>query len=205
MKESTGYHPFIDNGNMNPLQLFEKTQIPLPASSIKFIFELYNLLQHAPDEIGDWARQRTFEAAADGICPWQVVAISESAIRHVVLTKSSRGLARGHAISRKERHLGLFSAKDKILSPEELVKLFFEQDLCAVITTAENREKGFNHWSPLYSVVAPNFLAGAGSFSVPVRKRTEVKWCEELIKRIEAGMETPKWSSSRSLPTPSGG
>lgn len=184
---------------MNPLQFFEKRQILLPAPSVKFIYELYTLLLNAPSEIGDWSRQRTFEAGADGLYPWQIVAISESAIRHVVLTKSSRGLARGHAIGRKERYLSLFSAKDKNLSPEELVELFFEQDLCAVITTAENQQKGFSHWSPLYSVAAPNFLAGAGSFSVPVRKRTEVKWCEELLIRIEAGIEIPKWSPSSNL------
>jgi len=61
------------------------------------------------------------------------------------------------------------------------LEYFFEHDTVALVTKAENSKEGTSHWSPLLPV--PEGLFTAGSFSIYVRKRKELKWVEEEIAR----------------------
>jgi hypothetical protein len=180
----------------SPLHRFNQLPATPPdPEAVLFLHDVYKLIRGAPPSIGHWPRQRTFEAAADALFPWRVVAISEEAIRHVVTNRSAKGLARGHAVGRAERYDMLFGDQAEELGAQELVDFFFSHDMCAVVTSSENSIDGYGHWSPLYEVMAPNFQAGPGAFAVPVRQRIEVSWAVTLLGDIASGHAKPFWTT----------
>jgi len=189
-------------GMNNPLQRFARLRgavlaAPTP-DAVQFLHDVYLLVRTAPESIGAWPRQRMFEAAADALNSWQVVAISSKAARSVVSTRKNTALRRGHALGRKERYDMLFGDRSRLRSPEQLVGSFFKHDLCAVITDEENREHGFRNWSPLYVLPANVFQAKPGVFAVPVRIKkpgNELAWCTDLLRAIERGEREPDWQA----------
>lgn len=146
------------------------------AATGKFLFTLYTLLFNS--EVDPRIKQRTFETAADSKHSWRVVSISQAALDHIAQQKTARGLQRGHILSRSARAEYLFK-REAPLKQSELLEYFFEHDTVALITKAENSKDGTAHWSPLRPVPEDHFTAG--SFSIYVRKRKELKWVEQQV------------------------
>ncbi|MEB0114472.1 hypothetical protein QN397_24635 [Variovorax sp. RTB1] len=186
----------INPGNFpfNPLDhFFYPPAQPIDPPAGDFLFDLYSLLRNAPPTIGPWPRQRTFEAAADALYPWRIVAISIDAIRHVANLQGAAGLRRAHAVSRNQRYLSIFGQEAQPLTRAELLNFFFQNDTCALVTTVENATDGFAHWSNLFSVAPPYFQAAAGRFRAPVRLGLEVPWAVNMLLRINSGDVLPGW------------
>lgn len=160
-----------------------------------FLFQVYELLLNAPPSMSPHAKKRTFENAADGAHSWPVVCVSEDALKQLLANKGdARGLRRAHAVSREVRYQSIFGADAKRWTKEELVRFFFEHDICALVTFNENKTDTVDGWSDLYAV--PELLEGRkgmmhrpfpGSFSVYARKTVELPWAQKLWADIEAG------------------
>jgi hypothetical protein len=143
-----------------------------------FLFTLYTLLFEANIELR--IKQRTFETAAESKNSWRVVSISQDALNHISLHKNTKGLQRGHILSRSTRAQYLFN-RNTPLAKSELLDYFFEHDTVALVTKTENSKDGTTHWSPLHEV--PTDLFTAGTFSIYARKGKELVWVDQFLNR----------------------
>jgi hypothetical protein len=141
-----------------------------------FLFTLYKLLFEAKVDLR--IKQRTFETAADSKNSWRVVSISQDALHHISQNRSTKGLQRGHILSRSTRAEYLFLC-DAPLTQNELLMYFFEHDTVALVTKSENNKDGTLHWSQLHEVPAGLFTAG--SFSIYARKGKELVWVDQVL------------------------
>lgn len=164
------------------------------AVTADFLYRVYKLLLEAPPTMGAHAKKRTFENAADGAHAWQVVCISQDALKHVATVGDTKTLRRAHAISREVRFQNIFGSDGKVVrvwTRDELMSYFFENDSCALVTFEENIKHTTDGWSVLHQV--PDTLPGRkgemfrpfpGSFSVYARKSVEVPWAQALWESI---------------------
>lgn len=153
-----------------------------------FLYSLYTLLRHAPKSMSKHAKKRTFESAADSAHAWRVVCISEKALQHIAKNKNTDGLRRAHAMAREERFHAIFGDGAREWARDELLKFFFENDTCALVTGEENNQDTTDHWSKLYGV-EEGYLC-KGSFAVYARKNTDVPWAEKLWDRVKPKAST---------------
>lgn len=147
------------------------------AETGNFLFTIYKILFDSDVDIR--VKQRTLETAAESRNSWRVVSISQAALDHITQYRNTKGLQRGHILSRKDRALNLFD-RDHPLNQQQLLKYFFENDTVALVTKAENSKNGTTHWSKLFEV--PEDLFTAGSFSVYARKNKELIWVDSFFK-----------------------
>jgi hypothetical protein len=147
-----------------------------------FLYALYLLLRKAPAKMTKDAKQRTFEAAAVGEYHWEVVAISEDAVKTLHDGGGQSAVRRGHPYGRDDRFLHLFGLESPEVTRDDLLDFFFEHDATALVTKSENGKQGTAHWSQLYPVDEGLFTAAG--YSVKIRIRTEKVWVARLQERI---------------------
>ncbi len=148
----------------------------------EFLYSLYKLLRTAPKSMSDHAKKRTFENAADSAHAWRVVCISENALQQLADSKTTQKLRRAHAMPREKRFQTIFGEGSRQWDRDELMKFFFENDTCALVTSDENNQDTTSHWSRLCKV--PEGILCKGSFAVYARKNTDVPWAEKAWAEV---------------------
>jgi hypothetical protein len=135
-----------------------------------FLYKLYLFLRKAP--LSEHGRYRTFEAAASEVKPWYIDSISVAALEWLVTTGATKGLRRGHRVSRKTRATRMFD--DPVsMGREEMLGFFYQNDLVTVVTAEENSKDGFGHWSA--TIPVPQERLKGGSFSISATK-PDIAW-----------------------------
>ena len=156
------------------------------APEADFLYRVYKLLLQAPRSMGNHAKKRTLENAADGVHSWKVVCITEAALEHLVQAKTTKTLRRAHEASREWRFQQIFGQGARVWGKDELMEHFFEHDICAMVTSAENLKHGSTRWSALHEV--PDHILCKGSFAVYARVE-DVKWATAKLVEIRQQAE----------------
>lgn len=154
----------------------------LNSAQSDFLYNLYLVLREAP--LSMHGCYRTFETAAVDMRPWHVEAISLEALRHLVSERKATGLRRGHRMARKERGEQLFAKGVPVMSKDEMLHFFFENDRVTLVTGPENGKDGIAHWSA--QIPVPEGRLKGGSYS-PRVNRADLTWAEDALRRYEAG------------------
>ena len=154
----------------------------LSSAQSDFLYNLYLVLREAPLSVH--GRYRTFETAAVDMRPWHVEAISLDALRHLVKERKPKGLRRGHRMARKDRGKHLFAEGAPVMSKDEMLHFFFENDRVTLVTGPENGKDGIAHWSA--QIPVPEGRLKGGSYS-PRVNREDLDWAEGELRRFEAG------------------
>ncbi|KQW43299.1 MULTISPECIES: hypothetical protein [unclassified Roseateles] len=149
----------------------------------EFLYRVYKLLREAPDKMSKHAKKRTFENAADGVHSWKVVCISEAALEHLATSGTTKTLRRAHEPSREWRYQEVFGEGARDWTQSELMTHFFEHDICALVTSAENGKNVSGDWSPLHAV--PEDILCKGSFAIYAREK-DVTWAKKLWNSVVA-------------------